>query len=143
MSLVLSNVVREIRSFDSVGGNQIRLSEARNLLGQAKADQVIDASERDVLKAVLRAGELTSKAEALCVQPCVQATVMSSPTTAHRSGPRVSPSTQLASSALTGSKAKTPGKPWLNRSQPHIAKAIRATSARCQCRPRKRYSAQR
>ena len=65
MSLVLSNVVREIRSFDSVGGNQIRLSEARNLLGQAKADQVIDASERDVLKAVLRAGELTSKAEAL------------------------------------------------------------------------------
>ena len=69
MSLVLSNVVREIRSFDSVGGNQIRLSEARNLLEQAKAGQNIDASERDVLKAVLRAGELTSKAEALLHSP--------------------------------------------------------------------------
>ena len=141
MSLVLSNVVREIRSFDSVGGNQIRLSEARNLLGQAKADQVIDASERDVLKAVLRAGELTSKAEALLRSALRPSDGHVVPTTAHRSGPRVSPSTQLASSALTGSKAKTPGKPWLNRCSLHIAKAIRATYARCQCRPKKRTSA--
>ena len=110
MSLVLSQM-SSVKSVHSTQLGAIKFDCLKpGIYLDKPIDQIIDASERDVLKAVLRAGELTSKAEALlrsALRPSDGHVVSDDRSPLGPQSLTINPAGKLS---LTGSKAKTPGK---------------------------------